>query len=57
MDGARILVPPPLGFVGNPNPKVADKTTYFEIVLLGVVHAKPPGVGGGEGGENAIGSG
>lgn len=45
--GRRALViPPALGFLNNPNPKVADKTTYFDIVLLGVRRAKPAGLGG-----------
>lgn len=56
-----VLIPPSLGFVGNPNPKVNGKTTYFDIVLLGVVPAAPPGVGGGQaaggGGQAASGGG
>lgn len=45
--GRRALViPPALGFVNNPNPKVGGKTTYFDIVLLGVRRAKPAGLGG-----------
>lgn len=51
--GRRVLIiPPALGFVNNPNPRVADKTTYFDIVLLGVVRAQPgetPAQGGGGG--------
>jgi peptidylprolyl isomerase len=45
--GRRTLViPPALGFVNNANPKVANKTTYFDVVLQGVEPAEPPGPGG-----------
>ena len=50
-----LLIPPALGFTSNPNPDVAGKTTYFDIVLLGVRSAAPPGVGGG-GGAGAAGA-
>lgn len=49
-----LLIPPALGFTSNPNPDVANKATYFDIVLLGVRPATPAGVGGG-GGEGAAG--
>jgi FKBP-type peptidyl-prolyl cis-trans isomerase len=40
--GRRVLIiPPTLGFVNNPNPDVANRTTYFDIVLLGIVRAAP----------------
>jgi peptidylprolyl isomerase len=40
--GRRVLIiPPELGFVSNPNPQVAGKTTYFDIVLLGIIRSKP----------------
>jgi peptidylprolyl isomerase len=53
--GRRVLIiPPALGFTGNPNPRVAGKTTYFDIVLLGVIPARPAGTqaapAGGQGG-------
>jgi len=54
--GRRTLViPPSLGFVNNPNPKVANKTTYFDIVLQGVEESRPPPPGAGEpGGGEAV---
>jgi peptidylprolyl isomerase len=40
--GRRVLIiPPSLGFTNNPNPRVAGKTTYFDIVLLGIIRAQP----------------
>lgn len=40
--GRRVLIiPPALGFTNNPNPKVAGRTTYFDIVLLGIIRAQP----------------
>jgi peptidylprolyl isomerase len=51
--GRRVLIiPPSLGFTNNPNPRVAGKTTYFDIVLLGIVRARPgetPAQAGGAG--------
>jgi hypothetical protein len=48
--GRRVLIiPPALGFASNPNPRVHGKTTYFDIVLLGVIPARPEGVGGAGG--------
>lgn len=45
--GRRVLIiPPTLGFTTNPNPRVAGKTTYFDIVLLGIIRAQPAGPGG-----------
>lgn len=45
--GRRVLiVPPSLGFTTNPNPKVANATTYFDIVLRAVIPAEPVGVNG-----------
>jgi FKBP-type peptidyl-prolyl cis-trans isomerase len=45
--GRRTLViPPSLGFVNNPNPKVDEKTTYFDIVLQGIVRSDAPPPGG-----------
>jgi peptidylprolyl isomerase len=41
-----IIVPPTLGFTTNPDPVLANATTYFDIVLRAVVPAQPAGVGG-----------
>lgn len=48
-----LLIPPALGFTSNPNPNVHGKMTYFDIVLLGVIPAKPVGVGDGSGATGA----
>lgn len=64
--GRRTLViPPELGFVNNGNPKVANKTTYFDIVLQGIAEPTIPGLateeeaaaeaGGGGGAEAGLG--
>jgi peptidylprolyl isomerase len=45
--GRRVLIiPPSLGFTTNPNPKVANATTYFDVVLRAVIPQQPAGVGG-----------
>lgn len=37
----QLIIPPSLGFLNNPNPKVSGKTTFFDVVLLGVKPATP----------------
>jgi FKBP-type peptidyl-prolyl cis-trans isomerase len=44
--GRRVLViPAGLGFTQNMNSSVNNKATYFDVVLRGVIPAKPPGTG------------
>ncbi len=54
----RLIIPPSLGFTTNPDPEVQRATTYFDVVLLGVIPAQAPGVGGNSGGgQGAAGGG
>lgn len=42
----QIIIPPDLGF--KTNPELVGATTYFDVVLLQVNPAQPPGLGGGQ---------
>jgi peptidylprolyl isomerase len=44
-----ILVPAIMGFTTGTNPSVEGVPLFFDVVLLGVRHAEPPGAGAGGG--------
>ncbi len=39
----QLTIPPALGFTTNPDPKIRDNPMFFDVVLLGVIPAKPAG--------------